>query len=215
MLVHHGLQTGNLVFGQVVKALPDRQASLICLTTHYLAVLPHEHRDRTYKVGDTLAATVLRATPSGYPILSQRCSQYIRKIADLLLAPLVQARRVKIRAVAMAQDAPFVKVAVELLDGEDPMGECLHRLVEFKHYLTPTVVLIRYDEDLSRYIANALTPAPRHKIRQVVLLPATRSAQVTVEPGAARSFLGFKGLNVAVANKLVKRHIDIVECATR
>ncbi|MEW6542487.1 MAG: hypothetical protein AB1411_02625 [Nitrospirota bacterium] len=203
------LQIGHLVFGRVVKAHPDKSAYLIMLTTGHLAILPKEEEDRPYKVGDNLAAAVSRIGDS-HPILSQRSVHYIRKVADTLLIPLIRAQRVKIRGVASAVGAPFVKIAIEELTDDDPMGDCLKLLLDFKSYLTPTVVLVRFDSDLEAYITNALAPAPRNKIRRIVILHSTRSAQVLVETSSVRAFLGYKGLNVAVANKLVKRHIEIV-----
>jgi hypothetical protein len=206
--MRHTLQVGHLVFGQVVKAMPDRDAILLYLTTGHLAILPKSVQDRPYRVGDTLTAAITEWAAQ-YVIISQRSLHYFLKVTDLLLAPLVQAKRLAVRSVATAHEAPFIKIAVEILTDDDPMRDCLSLMTDFKAYLSLTVVFVKYDEDLRRFIANALAPASPRKIRRILLLKPDKIAQVIVEPGAVASFLGFKGLNVAVANKLVKWHIDI------
>jgi transcription antitermination factor NusA-like protein len=209
------LQVGHLVFGQVVKAQPSYDAVLVCLTTGHLAVLPHAHRDRPLKVGDTLAATVWRINATtGSILLSQQSVHYFRKIAELVLAPVVAAQQVRIRRVASAAGAPFVKILVEEL-GPEGFRACLLRLPEFKPYLARSVVLIPYDPDPVRLIKAALRPAPPARIRRIALLETTRTAQVEVEPGALGAFLGYRGLNVAVANKLVGYHLELTTASDR
>jgi len=209
------IQVGHLVFGQVVKAQPHYEAVLVCLTTGHLAVLPHAHRDRPLKIGDTLAAAVWRINAaSGSILLSQQSVHYFRKIADLVLAPVVAAQQVRIRRVASAAGAPFVKILVEELASEG-FRACLLRLSEFKPYLARSVVLIPYDPDPVQLIKAALRPAPPTRIRRILLLSTTHTALVEVEPGSLAAFLGYKGLNVAVANKLVGYHLELTAATDR
>lgn len=200
---------GHLVFGQVVKARLDYDAYLVCLTSGRLAILPRALQDRPYKVGDTLAAAVSGLSHEGKQLLlSQRSVHYYRRVSELILAPLLQARQAAIRKVASAEGAPFVKIAIEPASPE-AMTACLERRAEFEPYLRLSVVLVQYHADLARYIESALRPAPPQKIRRIVVLPTTREARVEVEEASVPAFLGWKGLNVAVANKLVNRHIVI------
>ena len=51
----------------------------------------------------------------------------------------------------------FVKMAVEGLDGGDPVKECLPYLPAMEPYTDDTITLFRYSGDIKEYIKSALS----------------------------------------------------------
>jgi transcription antitermination factor NusA-like protein len=94
-------------------------------------------------------------------------------------------------------------MAVEGLDGVDPVKECLPYLPAMKAYTDDTVTLVGYSRDMKEYVRNALAPAPQDKIRKVIVSSTLREAIVGVDPAYYGLFVGKGGANVATAAKLL------------
>ena len=101
-------------------------------------------------------------------ILSQHCHHYYKRIAERAFSILIEEEKIKIRRAATVAGAGFAKMAVEGLNGVDPVKECLPYLPMMKPYTDDTITLVSYSRDIKEYIKNALTPAPQERIRKVI-----------------------------------------------
>jgi len=203
------LKVGQLVPITIVKALPHYDSYLALIAgTDLLALLPKKYASRVFRVGDTTLAALF--TMAGNRItLSQRSPQYLRKLLELILAPLLREEKIRIRRAAMVSGSRFAKVAVEGLQGEDPIKECLHYLRGAKQYTDTTITLVRYSDDMKEYIVHALSPAPAEMVRKVIHLRSSKEADVYVDPAYVGLFLGKGGANVSSAAKLTGVAINI------
>ena len=111
--------------------------------------------------------------------------------------------------------AGFAKMAIEGLDGVDPVKECLPYLPAMKAYTDDTITLVSYSRDTKEYIKNALAPAPQDRIRKVIFSSTLREAIVGVDPAYYGLFVGKGGANVATAAKLLDITILIKKAEDR
>ncbi|MBX3124745.1 MAG: hypothetical protein KF854_16760, partial [Nitrospira sp.] len=143
---------------------------------------------------------------------SQRSMHYFRRIAELVLAPVLADDHVHIKRVATAQAASFVKIAVETYrTGEDVIATCKPLLYEFRTYTSRTIALVKYHMEVEAYIREALAPAPSRSVRRVDVYREEHQARVIVERGTIAQFLGRKGMNAAVASKLTGYGLVLVD----
>lgn len=197
------LKVGYLVSGVVVKSMPDYDSHLILISgTELLAFLPKKYANRPYKVGLTLVACVFMLENHRI-ILSQRSHHYYIRIAERIFSVLLEEEKIKIKRAASVTGAGFAKMAVEGLNGVDPVTECLPYLPAIKAYTDDTVTLVRYSRDIKEYVRNALAPAPPDKIRKVIYSSTLQEAVVGVDPDYYGLFVGKGGANVATAAKLL------------
>lgn len=197
------LKVGYLVPGVVVKSMPEHDSHLILISgTELLAFLPKKYSSRPYKVGQNLVACVFMLENSRI-ILSQRSHHYYIRIAERVFSALIDEEKIRIKRAASVSGAGFAKMAVESLNGIDPVRECLPYLPAMKAYTDETVTLVRYSRDIKEYIKSALAPAPLDRIRKVIYSSALREAIVGVDPAYYGLFVGKGGANVATAAKLL------------
>jgi hypothetical protein len=197
------LKVGYLVPGVVVKSMPEHDSHLILISgTELLAFLPKKYSNRPYKVGQNLVACVFMLENSRI-ILSQRSHHYYKRIAERVFSALIDEEKIRIRRAATVAGAGFAKMAVEGLNGTDPVKECLPYLPAMKAYADDTITLVRYSRDMKEYIKNALVPAPQDRIRKVIYSSTLREAIVGVDPAYYGLFVGKGGANVATAAKLL------------
>ena len=137
------VQVGDLVMARVIRMDPGHSAYLLWADSiGRYAILPHQHADRQYKVRDSLMGAVYKVGDE-FPMLSQRSMHYFRRIAELVLAPVLADDHVHIKRVATAQAASFVKIAVETYrTGEDVIATCKPLLYEFRTYTSRTIAQI-------------------------------------------------------------------------
>ena len=109
----------------------------------------------------------------------------------------------------MVARCKFAKVAIESLNGLDPVKQCLPYLKAAKQYTDDTITLVRYSDDIKEYIVNALSPAPSEMVRKVIHFKSSREADVYVDSAYVGLFLGKGGANVASAAKLTGVAINI------
>lgn len=148
---------------------------------------------RQYKVRDSLMGAVYKVGDE-FPMLSQRSMHYFRRIAELVLAPVLADDHVHIKRVATAQTASFVKVAVRAYrNGEEVIATCKPLLYEFRTYTSRTIALVKYHTELEAYIREALAPAPSRSVRRVDVYREEHQARVIVERGTIAQFLGAQG----------------------
>lgn len=206
------VQVGDLVMARVIRMDPGHSAYLLWADSiGRYAILPHQHADRQYKVRDSLMGAVYKVGDE-FPMLSQRSMHYFRRIAELVLAPVLADDHVHIKRVATSRAASFVKVAVDTYrSGEDVIAACKPLLYEFRTYTSRTIALVKYHSELEYYIREALAPAPSRSVRRVDVYREEHQARVIVEPGTIAQFLGRKGMNAAVASKLTGYGLVLVD----
>ncbi len=197
------LKVGYLAPGVVVKSMPEHDSHLILISgTELLALLPKKYASKPYKVGQNLVACVFMLEKNRI-ILSQRSPHYYRRTAERVFSPLIEEEKIRIRRAASVTGAGFAKMAVEGLDGTDPVRECLPYLPGMKAYTDDTITLVRHSQDMKEYVKNALVPAPLDRVRKVIYSSTLREAVVGVDPAYYGLFVGKGGANVATAAKLL------------
>lgn len=194
---------GHLVAGRVVRAYPDKDAYLVWLhESNTFALLPKRYQDHPLKIRDSVSAAVFKYG-GAYPILSQRCAHFFRKIAESVLLPALREHGISVHRVATVEHADFVKIALKHSDPtKDPVKVCKALIPQFTSQISRTICLVRYSQDLEAYIVNALSPAPARAIRHIFVYREARRARVIVERGTIGAFLGKAAMNVATASKL-------------
>ena len=203
------LKIGYLVPGCIVKSLPNHESHLILISgTETLAFLPKKYANPRYKVGDDIIAAVF-IMDNNKIILSQRSAQYYLRIAELAFEPLLKEEKIKIKRAASVEKGGFVKVAVESLNGINPVKECIPYLKDMKMYTDDTITLVRFSRETREYIKNSLAPAPSDKIEKVIYTHYNREAIVRVDPKYYGLFVGKGGANVSTAAKLLDISIKI------
>lgn len=203
------VKIGYLVPVTIIKAMPNHDAYLTMIAgTELMALLPKKYANRIFKVGDTTLASVFMMRDS-WIILSQKSPQYMRKLTELVFTPLIREGKIQVKRVALCSGSHFAKVAVESLDGSDPVKQCLPYLKETKKYTDATITLIRYSNDIKEYMVNALSPAPAGAVRKVIYFSSSNEAIIYVDAAYLGLFLGKGGMNVASAAKLTGISIAI------
>lgn len=147
-------------------------------------------------------------------ILSRRSEEILRKIFYLEI-PEIANGLVEIKAVAREAGSRS-KVAI-WTDAEnvDPVGSCVgqhgSRIQTIISELGGEKIdIIEYDEDLAKFIANALAPA---KVLSIELDNTEHKAIVKVSPDKLSLAIGKAGQNVRLAARLTGWKIDIIEAS--
>lgn len=203
------IKVGHLVPCIVIKALPH-YSSYLCLIegSELMGLLPRDYAGKVFKTGDTLVASVFSIDGTRI-VLSQKSSQFFRKLTEFLIAPLLQEQKAKVVRAACIKNAGFAKVAVKSLNGEDPVRMCLPFMKSASLYTDDTITIVPFSDDPRQFIVNALLPAPPDGVKKVLHLQMLREAVVYVEPSLLGIFLGRGGLNAATASKLTGVAIKI------
>lgn len=196
----------------ILKGLPDYEAYLVVLIDKgILAQLPKKYAMRNYKIGETGWASVFNIQGARVT-LSQKSTQYVRKIMEHIHFPLIQDGMIKVKRVAKKAGGSFYKVAVESLlemSGSELLNEVKPYLEETREYLNEKVIIVKYSRDVKEYIANSLVPAPAEKIKQIMIFENMKLADVKVSEEYVGKFLGPKAMNVLTAAKLTGYKIEI------
>jgi hypothetical protein len=197
---------GHLALFTVVKAWPDASAVLVWLEPDGpFAVLPKAEARQAYRVGDTgFAAIAAMAVP--YPRLSQRTVHYVRRMAELILAPVRREGRVAVVRVAADPAWPWAKVLVRAASPE-ALREAIQLVAGASGGLR--LVLVPQEEDFVRQVQAALYPAPPRAILAVRSGETPRTVIVTVAPEARGRVIGPGGWNLRAASRLLRRRLQL------
>ena len=195
----------------VLKNLPDRDSYLVGVPgSGLLAYLPKKEAFKKYVVGNTGFASISRIEANKIS-LSQQSPHYIRRILEYLLQPVFSAQQMRIKHVARVPHV-FCKVAIvtEAAKSGDIFASCKESMNgSMTDFFTDTICFVKFSSDKKEYIMNALAPAPRERIVNVIYLKELETAQVYVEKDHIRHFMGKRGLNVATASRLVGVQINL------
>ncbi|MEA1963405.1 MAG: transcription termination factor NusA [Patescibacteria group bacterium] len=204
---------------EVVSGVIQRREGRIILVDlgKSVGVIPPDEQiiGEKYNTGDRVKVYVKEVTlkPRGPEIILSRTSEEILKKIFYLEIPEISNGLIEFKSVAREAGSRS-KVAV-WTDSEnvDPIGSCVgqrgSRIQTIINELGGEKVdIIEYDDDLSRYISNALSPA---KIGKIDMNEETKKATVTVPNDQLSLAIGKSGQNARLAAKLTGWKIDIVE----
>ncbi|MCK5320629.1 transcription termination/antitermination protein NusA [Candidatus Parcubacteria bacterium] len=204
---------------EVVGGVIQRREGRIVLVDlgKSVGVIPPDEQimGEKYNTGDRVKVYVKEVSlkPRGPEIILSRTSEEILKKIFYLEIPEISNGLIELKSVAREAGSRS-KVAV-WTDSEnvDPIGSCVgQRGSRIQTIISELggekVDIIEYDEDLSRYISNALSPA---KIGKINMNEETKKATVTVPNDQLSLAIGKSGQNARLAAKLTGWKIDIVE----
>ncbi len=203
---------GDIVSGAVRRF--DRSDVIVDLGRAE-AVLPASERVPTeeYQIGDRIRAYILRvdeAAQGPMIILSRAHPEFVRRLFQLEVAEIAD-NTVEIKGIA--REPGFrTKLAVFSHDEKvDPVGACVGlRGMRVKNIVRELsgekIDIVRWNEDIRIYVANALAPA---KLSKVNVDEATRTVSVIVDADQLSLAIGKKGQNARLTSKLTGWRIDI------
>ena len=155
----------------------------------------------------------IESTPKGPLILcSRRNSGFVKRLFEIEI-PELQDGTLVLYNVAR-EPGVRSKVAVYSTNPQiDPIGTCIgekgSRIASILAELNGEKVdLIKYDEDESTFIANALSPA-QNVIVNIIDNTKTREALAIVNDENLSLAIGKKGINIKLASKLTRFRINV------
>lgn len=211
----NNIKVGYLTPFTIIKNLPNYDSYLVLLPgTGLIAQLPKKYAQKKYMIGESGWASIF-GIDSLRIVLSQKSTQYVRKIMEHVLAPLVESGKIKVKRVAKLSSSNFFKVAIEASDNEDISREALFELCQpllhekIKDFIQETICIVKYSKNFEEYVVNALAPAPASAVHSVIPFYEEGQVAVYVESKSVGFFMGKKGENVLTAAKLVGMNIKI------
>lgn len=204
---------------EVVSGIVQRREGRIVLVDlgKSVGVLPGEEQipGERYKTGDRIKVYVKEVTSRarGPEIVLSRTSDEILKKVFYLEIPEISNGLIEIKGVAREAGSRS-KVAVWTdSDNVDPIGSCVgQRGARIQTIIQELggekVDIISYDEDPTKYISNALSPA---KIINIETNEEEKKATVTVAGEQLSLAIGKGGQNARLAARLTGWKIDIIE----
>lgn len=206
----------EIVTGTVVSIEPERGSLVLDLGKGGSAVLPRSEQvpGETYAEGDIVQVYVVDVlnTERGPRITISRTHPGLVKRMFELEVPEISDGTVEIKAIAREAGAR-TKVAVYSKDPNvDPRGACIGthgaRIEKIVSELNGEKVdVILWNEDITKFISEALSPA---KVVKVKLLPGEpKSCDVTVPDHQLSLAIGNRGQNVRLCAHLTGYNINI------
>jgi len=167
-----------------------------------------------YKPGDRIQGYIsdVRASTRGPQIIMSRADErYLMKLFEVEV-PEIYDGIVEIVAAAR-EPGQRAKIAVRSKDAAvDPVGACVgmkgSRVQNIVQELRGEKIdIVNYDEDVARFVCNALAPA---EISKVFVDEGNREMEVVVPDTQLSLAIGKKGQNVRLAAKLTHWKLDIL-----
>lgn len=167
-----------------------------------------------YKPGDRIQGYIadVRASTRGPQIIMSRADErYLMKLFEVEV-PEIYDGIVEIVAAAR-EPGQRAKIAVRSKDpAVDPVGACVgmkgSRVQNIVQELRGEKIdIVNYDEDVARFVCNALAPA---EIAKVFVDEGNREMEVVVPDTQLSLAIGKKGQNVRLAAKLTHWKLDIL-----
>jgi N utilization substance protein A len=167
----------------------------------------------TFKAGDRIQGYIseVRQTPRGPQIIISRADErYLMKLFENEVPEIGEGT---IEIMSAARD-PGLRSKIAVRSNEptvDPVGSCVgmkgSRVQNVIQELKGEKIdIILFDEDITRFAANALQPA---QISRIFLDEENRSLEVIVADDQLSLAIGRRGQNVRLASKLTGWRIDV------
>jgi N utilization substance protein A len=175
-----------------------------------VAYMPQEEQiaNEFYRVGERYKV-LLKSIEDSEILVSRADPQFLIELFKIEV-PEIESGVVEIKAVAREAGSRSKIAVVSHQDGIDPIGSCVGqrgiRIANIMNELGEEKIdIIEWDEDLDRFVANALSPA---KVDSVEISDDTATV---ISPSDQLSLaIGRDGQNVRLAWKLTGIKIDIV-----
>jgi len=204
----------ELVNGMIQRVEPRVVLVDIDKTT---AVMPLKEQIESehYKVGDRMKFYIkeVSQTPKGPEILvSRNHAEILRKLFSIEV-PEISAGSVVIKAIAREAGSRSKIAVTSKEENIDPIGACVGQ----RGSRVQTIIselggekidIIEYSDDVSSFVANALSPA---KVIKVELDENTKTAKAYVLEDQLSLAIGKGGQNVRLAARLTGWRLDVVE----
>jgi N utilization substance protein A len=166
-----------------------------------------------YRKGDTVRTVVVKVdNRNGNPkiIVSRTSPLFLQRLFELEV-PEIHDGLITIRKIARIP-GERAKVAVETYDERiDPVGACvgvkgarIHGIV--RELKNENIDVINYTNNISLFIARALSPA---KISSIRLDEENKKADVYLKPEEISMAIGKSGMNIRLASMLTEYTIDV------
>ena len=179
-------------------------------------ILPSRERIPTedYQVGDTIKAIVLRVDPAAKGpsvILSRSSGKFVEALFRLEVSEISDG---VVEIMGVSRDPGYrAKIAVRTAnENVDPVGACVGqrgtRVRSIVNELNGEKIdIVRWNEDIRQYVAQALAPAKLESIEVDPVQPNT----VHIVAGADQYSLaiGKRGQNVRLATKLLGWRVEV------
>lgn len=198
--------------GEVYTALMQRmqKGDAIMEIGKATAFMPQEEQiaNEFYRVGERYKV-LLKSIEDSEILVSRADPNFLIELFKLEV-PEIESGVVEIKAVAREAGSRSKIAVVSHQDGIDPIGSCVGqrgiRIANIMNELGEEKIdIIEWDEDLEKFVANALSPA---KVESVEISDDT--ATVTSPSDQLSLAIGREGQNVRLAWKLTGIKIDIV-----
>lgn len=179
------------------------------------AILPMKEQcpEERYQIGNRIRAYIseVKTSPRGPEIILSRTHiGLVRRLFELEV-PEISDGTVEIKGI-VREPGFRCKVAVHSLDPKvDPIGACVgmrgSRIKNVVRELEKEKLdILRWDPDLSTYVANALNPA---KVEEVIINEKEKKVKVRVADDQLSIAIGKRGQNVRLASRLTGQNIDV------
>lgn len=197
--------------GEVFTALMQRmqRGEVVFEIGKATAVMPQEEQisNEFYKVGQRYKV-LLKSIEDGKIVVSRSDPNFLIELFKLEV-PEIESGVVEIKAVAREAGLRSKIAVVSNQEGVDPIGSCVGqrgiRIANIMNELGEEKIdIIEWDEELSEFVANALSPA---KVNEVEIEGDTATVQVDADQLSLA--IGKEGQNVRLAWKLTGLKIDI------
>lgn len=166
-----------------------------------------------YRFGERLKVYIVevkRTTKTPNVLVSRTHPGLLRRLFELEV-PEVHEGVVEIKSVAREAGARSKAAVASRQDNVDPVGACVgHRGNRVQAMVDELrgekIDIVRWSEDMNRYLASALSPA---KVSRVLLEEEQQAATVIVPDTQLSLAIGKEGQNVRLAARLTGWRIDI------
>jgi len=217
------LREYNDRIGEVEFAVVQRMDgdSVIWEVGRAIALMPAEDRipSEFYRSGSRHKVLLkeIKVLPKGKTLLVSRSDPGFLKALFFLEVPELASESVEIKAIAREAGSRTKVAVVSNVDGIDPIGSCVgQRGIRINAIMNELRIgereekidIIAWDDDLRRFIANALSPAEVLEVR--LTNEEYKEAVLVVEDEQLSLAIGKDGQNVRLAAKLTGWKLDIV-----
>lgn len=202
--------------GEIVSGIVQRveKNSVFFDIGKVFGILPREEQipGEFYKLGQRFKLYVLKVekSPKGPLIfLSRAFPKFVSKLFELEV-PEITAGQVVIKAITREPGSRTKIAVLSTAEGIDPIGSVVGQrgtrvLAVINELGGEKIDIIEFDDDLEKFIRNALSPA---KVLEVKILPRNKALCLVPEDQLSLA-IGKEGQNVRLAAKLTGWKIDV------
>lgn len=204
--------------GEVLSGVVQRSDGRIVLIDlgKAVGILPREEQiySESYRPGNRIKVYVkeVREGRKGPEIILSRTSEEILKKIFFTEIPEISNGLIELKSVAREAGARSKAAVLATAENIDPIGSCVgQRGARIQTIISELggekVDIIEYNEDPTKFITNALSPA---KITSIEIDEENKKALVTVALDQQSLAIGKGGQNVRLAARLTGWSVDIV-----